>query len=351
MIARGPLSLLAPVTLAMALWAGAAPAVKVDGLYQGQVPVAGKDEEGRAVALGEALRQVVGKLTGIASPSGPLVDAAVAEPQRYLQQFQYRDTPRADLPFALWARFDREAVDGILHDAGLPRWSAERPGILAWVVQVSEAGAEFVGADDLSGLAAALNRRAWERGLPLSFPLLDLEDRVRAHPADLWSLDETTVLAMSERYGAPAVLVGRLEATSAGAWVASWRLLDGGAGLEWVTRGLTARAAAAGAMDAVADRLAARYAVAGQDAAAGAIRIRVSGIRTLRDYARTLGYLQALDQVSELRLSAARGDELSFSLQVRGGAEGLRRVATFGGVLAADPQLQDGETLSFRLLP
>ena len=41
------------------------------------------------------------------------------------------------------------------------------------------AGPELVAPDGGAGVAAALSRRAWERGLPLAFPLLDLEDRLQ----------------------------------------------------------------------------------------------------------------------------------------------------------------------------
>jgi hypothetical protein len=248
-------------------------------------------------------------------------------------------------------RFDRSAVDRLLLDADLPRWSAQRPGILVWVVAATATGEDFVAADDPSGPGAALQRRAWERGLPLSFPLLDLEDRVRARPSEIWGLDRAGLRDLSARYAPAAVLVGRLEPTGTGAWVGSWRLLDSGQSAEWVSRGLSADATAGAAMDAVADRLAARYALVGPAIAEGSIEIRVSGIRTVDDYARTLAYLQSLDQVSKLALHAARDDEVAFRMQVLGGSEGLRRVASFGGVLAADVAPQAEGALRFRLLP
>ena len=120
--------------------------------------------------------------------------------------------------------------------------------------------------------------RAWERGLPLSFPLLDLEDRVRVQPADLWAMDGAAIVEASTRYSPAAILVGQVETTGAGAWVASWRLREASGESQWVTRGLTAGAAAAGAMDAVADRLAVRYAVSASRAGDADVLVEVVGV-------------------------------------------------------------------------
>jgi hypothetical protein len=343
---------LALCLLLAAAWpAGAA---TVDGLYEGLITVGGKSEDERASALGRALRQVVSKLSGVAQPSGAVLDAAAADAQRFVQQFSYRDTQDTAAPLALWARFEPSAVDALLRDAGVPVWGAQRPDVLVWLVIAHGAGIEIVASEaDGEGVLHALRQRAWERGVPLAFPLLDLEERMRIQAAELWALDQARIAEVSARYAPAAVLVGRVESDGAGAWLARWWFDERGSAAQWQTRGASAAAAAAGAMDGIADRLAARYALLPGDAQAvpGGIEVRVSGVRSLADYARTLGYLQGLDQISELTVSAVRGEDVSFRMQVRGGEDGLRRVATFGGVLAAEPAAEAGGVLRFRLLP
>ena len=259
----------------------------MQGLYEGQVAVADESEEERARALGAALEQVLSKLSGVASPGGPAVSAAMAEPQRYLQQFRYRENPGGMVALSLWARFDTAAVDELMRESGLPVWSAQRPGVLAWVA-VAGGDALFMAAPDAggedAGVVDALRAGAWRRGVPLSFPLLDLEDQVRIQPAQLWQLDDSTLEQASARYTPGAILVG-------------------------------------------------------------------SGIRTLADYARALDYLQGLDQVSGLTVREARTDVFTFQMDVRGGATGLRRLASFGGVLDAEPASPEDGTVRFRLLP
>ncbi len=346
---RTPAAVLVLVLLAVVA-PGAAHAEQVAGLYEGQVPVSGRDPAERVTALGAALRQVLSKLSGLQAPGGPVVDAAADEPERFLQQFSYKDTPDAELAQALWARFDAAAVDQLMSDAGLPRWGAQRPGLLAWVEVAGADGLGLVAPDDGSGVAAALARRAWERGLALSFPLLDLEDRVRVSAGALWDLGPQEVAAVSARYAPGATLVGRVESTGTGTWDARWRLHEAGEIHFFESRGLSPADTAAGAIDAATDVLAARYAVADAEGSGTDVAVEVLGVRNLDDYARALDYLGGLDAISGLRLSGAWSDRLAFRMQVRGGAEGLRRVASFGGVLAEEAPSQDG-ALRFRLLP
>jgi hypothetical protein len=339
------------IALALAATPPGVGAAQVRGLYEGQVPVFEKDEQERGPAVAEALRQVLSKLSGVPSPGGPVVAEALAAPERFVQQFRYRDTPEAEIPLVLWVRFDASAVDALLADAGLPRWSAQRPEVLAWVEVVGVQGAEVVSPEDATGVGVAIAERAWERGLPLTFPLLDLEDRVRVPPGALWLMRPADVDAVSARYAPGAVLVGRVESTGTGTWVGRWRLSEAGALDAWETRGLTPAAAAAGGVDGMAVRLAARYAVADAGAAGAPVAVHVLGVRGLGDYARALGYLEGLDPVSDLRLAGARGERIAFSMRVRGGAESLRRIAAFGGVLVEErPPAEDG-ALRFRLQP
>lgn len=347
---RGRFILLVLGAALTALVPAPAAAVDVAGLYEGRVAVAGEEAAEREAALGRALRQVIGKLTGLREPGGAVVEAAVAQPQAYLQQFRYLEDRGGEMPLVLWARFDPLAVDALLRDSGLPVWGAQRPAVLTWLVVARGEGLEIASPEVGDPVALALERRAWERGVPLTFPLLDLEDRVRLRPADLWSLDRALVAEASARYAPGAVLVGRVEPTGAGAWSARWWLEDPSGTSEWHTASLSAAAAAPAAVDALADRFAARYALVAAEGD-GLIQVQVSGVRGVNDYARALGYLQGLDQVLALELAAARTGELSFRMQVRGGSEALRRLAAFGGVLAAEPVAEEGGALRFRLLP
>jgi len=120
--ARSAASALGIFLLIAACWASV---VAAAGLYTGSVPVNSQDETERAAALKTALGQVIVHVSGDnAALAQPGVAKAVAEAERYVQQFSYQQdvvtesggTPQVRL--TLVAQFDRDAIDRLLrkHD-------------------------------------------------------------------------------------------------------------------------------------------------------------------------------------------------------------------------------------------
>jgi hypothetical protein len=94
-------------------------------LYTGQVPVASQGDAERAEALKSALGQVVMRVSGDSGAlAKPQVAKAVAQAERYVQQYQYQqdvvnDGGQAQVRLTLVAQFDRDAVDQMLRGLGL----------------------------------------------------------------------------------------------------------------------------------------------------------------------------------------------------------------------------------------
>jgi hypothetical protein len=82
-------------------------------------------------------------------------------------------------------------------------------------------------ADLLESIRTSNTAIADQRGLPITLPLLDLEDMNQIEFADVWGGFEQSLLPASTRYGADAVLVGRIRVTQFGQEV-EWLLLRDG---------------------------------------------------------------------------------------------------------------------------
>ena len=67
------------------------------------------------------------------------------------------------------------------------------------------------------------------------------------------------------------------------------------------------------------------------------VRLQVRNIETLEDYARTSSYLEALDVVEELAVTAAKAATVSYELRVRGGRTALAQVIGLGRTLVQVP--------------
>jgi len=109
-----PLFLLVLAT-AFAPFAAAAP-----NTYAGSAPVNSQSDDERAAALKTALANVVIEQTGDAGILARAdVAKAVAQADRYVLQYSYRDAAGGSSPLMLVAQFDSEAVDAMLARLGL----------------------------------------------------------------------------------------------------------------------------------------------------------------------------------------------------------------------------------------
>ena len=104
-------------------------------------------------------------------------------------------------------------------------------------------------------------------------------------------------------------------------------------------------------MQESADLLASRFGGFTGTGSASGVEVNVTGIRSLRDYARALDYLGSLDQVSRVDVTRVQGTSVTFRVDARGGRETVRQVIALGNTLAEDAQAGLSAGLSYRLLP
>lgn len=352
-------SLLVPI-LALSLVSPTFAAEEVNNLYQAEVDVADKDRSVRTEAFGLALLQVAIKVSGSrGAAANPVIIEAVQSPDRFVQQFRYRSiepaagetaSPQA-ATLKLWVQLDAPAVEALIREAGLPVWGRVRPSVLVLVVIESAAGRELLSSDDAAGWAAYIRRIAGERAVPMVLPLMDLEDRNRLRASDVWAGFEDNVRVAAERYQSEGVLLGRVYERLPNFWEARWRLLLEAGRQEWVDQGEGLEAVLLAGMHESADLLASRYGGFTGTATASGVEVTVTGVRSLRDYARALNYLSSLDDVSRVDVTQVNNASVSFRVDARGGRETVRRVIALGNTLAEDGLADLNAALNYRLLP
>ena len=324
------------------------------GLFEAEVPWSNRDGEDRADAFRLALRQVLVKVTGLRRFGERVTIESLTENAQGLVQ-QYRlhtvelalDGTSMQEP-RLWARFDEEAVERLVRDAGLPVWSRPRPSVLVWLAAGNEGSLLAAGSEGSEEISEILRRSAASRGVSLDLPLLDLEDQERAGPPALWIEAEDRVRSASERYRSGSVLIGRIE--RAVLWEARWTLLLPGGTQRWKSGGdVLALVVDEGIQEAL-DTLAGHYLNAVPETAGASIVVSVSGVHDFMGYARTVRYLESLDEVESVDVLAVVSGRLRLGLKLRTGVAGLRELVALGSTLAEDAGDVDG-ALALRLLP
>lgn len=329
------------VTLLFVL-AGGAMADVVPWLYEVEVPVENQSREARSDASAQALLQVLTRVTGLVSvPRVEAVREALSAPDRYYNQFRYVEVegvdgegrPSAEL--RLVVQFERGSLLGLVKNAQLPVWRANRPRVAAWVAMDRAGARSILSPGDADGLAAAMSARARQRGVAVTLPLLDLEDRMLVDPAAVWGRVSTVLDSASARYGADVVLVGRLQQVGPEQWSGAWEFwLDGELRPLSISAVDPVRLVEAG-VDYLADALAQRHAVLGRPPRP--VLVGVSGIGSAKDYGQLLGYLAELEFVDDVAVAGVKGDRLRLLVTTRADIDQLLANFRFDRLLAEMP--------------
>jgi len=278
----------------------------VPWLYEVSVPVTGQSVEERQQAASAALLQLLTRLSGLAHvPRTPEVIEALGEVDRYYNEFRFAAAEEDGLELVV--QFASSPVQELIRTAGLPVWRASRERVLVWVVIQEGGQRSLVGATSPSPLVTGFEQQAVARGLPLTMPLLDLEDQLAVDPAAVWGRLSQVIDPASLRYGADVLLLGRIAATAEGVWQGEWEFWLDGVVVPFVATGPDLEVQAMEAVDILADELAARRVVHGRQA--GRLRLAVGGVTTPTDYGALLGYIRSMEfieQVGVLGLSNSR---------------------------------------------
>jgi hypothetical protein len=303
----GPALYFARAVLAALLLLPLAVAADV-ALYQAAVPLKGLTPEDRSAAFSDALKVAAVRASGRRDAGEvPVIAAAAADPQRYVQQY----STTADR--MLKVGFDGRAMEQLLQQAGLPLWPAERPATLVLLFTPGVAsGARAVTAAERPPERVEIERVAQLRGLPLAWPAETVE---------------------------PAAARGRVAA--AGSTAAVLLGMSGAAAGEWTFghAGQTTRSQGgpSAGVGLAADSLAARYAP-GSTRGVSTVSVRIGGLDDVGGYAALTRYLEGLSLVRAVSPGELAGGTVLFELAVRGDLELLRRVFALDGRLAAAPR-------------
>lgn len=326
-------------SLALCLCVAAA-AVEMNSLYTVEVPLDSADPEARNLAFQVALSEVLVRVTGSTAviESGQMA-TLFPNPGRYVSQ--YRPGPDSTLVISL----DGPAIENLLRQAGASIWAGDRPLTLIWIaVDRGQGDREIVAADDQDRLpqdARAIDRNrllrerisdaARHRGIPVVFPLLDIEDLENISFSDIWGGFDDLLLQASMRYEAESVLVGRIRPESL--QEDRWTWYHAGRRTGWYGE-------AEEMIHLLADSLAAQYAITGPEPF-DTIRLTISGITSVRAFGRVQQMMENLRGVQAVMLNAVDGDRIFYEVQLRGGPQRLLRALELSNLLELVDEFDD----------
>ena len=335
MYMQTPLRIL--ILVAICGLASSAFAARVDNLYATEVPFTSGQQDLQAAFI-SALEQVLVKTTGrtdIIRDEG--IRARFSDPDRFVQQ--YRIQPDGEI----WVRFDEIALKRELDAAGAPVWGSERPQTLIWLLMdyglgqlevvsrgpvTADSGREPVAATtpmlNAAGVRDALLGAAADRGLPIVLPEMDISEQMSVSTADVWSGVTESLVGVSRRYAPDAIMVGRGHLAADGQAEVNWTLLLDVDRFDWNSDVVSGP-------NELADFFAARLATS--SGSSRQLTISIEGVESLNDYGRLSDYLSGLDNVDQYSVDQVSGQQILFTLQMRGDADQLVRSIALQRVL------------------
>lgn len=336
-----------------------------DPLYEAVVSVAGYDAAARDQALSVALSEVLVRVSGSQkAPQHPALARVVKNAQRLVQRFNYETAPVvAPEPASavaaavitpqpppapslqLHAIFDVPGVGRVLNAAGFNIW-VDRQQTVLWLALDSGTEQTLIGADAPAPLGPLLKAATDRRGLPLLYPLLDLEDQQALLFKDVIDGAPERIRNAAQRYQPDAVLAGYVHMTAPDQYDSRWTLYQQDGAPNWTAQGSLQQVIDAG-IDGAADQLA-RHTPAASNKDAG-VQLHVSGITDLNRYADVEHYLTGMSVVAHVQTQTVEATAATFVLQLSGTRQALQETLARGALLLPEPGDPADPVLRYRI--
>jgi hypothetical protein len=300
-------------------------AAVVKNLYEAEVAIAdhGKKalEAASLVALSEVLVKVSGSIEVLQNPS---ITAELGRARAYVQQYSYNRDQDASGDLTARFEFDGAVISRLISEAGAPLWSANRPAVVVWIAIQGPDGRQLASPDGTPEMIVNLQQGFARRGVPATFPLLDLQDTAALSVDEVWDLQSSPLFQASGRYGVQDILAARLTVLSTGEWVGDWTYLSKNGRVDRSLGADSLEMFMNAGVSLVAEQMALRYAVVAAGSDADSILISVSGVNSYVAYVDLVAWLESLELIKHANVEKIQAGQLELRLISRAQASALR---------------------------
>jgi len=304
-------------------------------LYDSKVAVANQSNAAQQKAFRESLMQVLIKVSGNNDLNKDAnVRKALQDAPDLIRSFRYEIT---DGIIYMLSSFDEQRVNQLIVDLGFPIWGKRRSDTLVWfVVLTDDKQRVLLSAGKNDSAKVVLEQAAYRRGIPLAFPLMDIQDAEKINVFDVWGRFDDTIKAASTRYPHDNLVAARLfnrneflteneSVTAEMSWQLDWQILNSELVEESSLFGSSAEDVIFSFIDLIANRLASRYAVdvvVGEELSENLV-IKILNMASIESYVTVRRFLESLALVNSARLQKQSGTVGEFSLDISGRPQDL----------------------------
>ena len=327
---------LAGLLVMLALVAPTAGAVVVKNLYDVEFPVPDQSSTVRSAAFSKGLEQVLVRASGSRSVLQTINPGSAAS---YVQQFSYVEDPvdeqtdvkpstvaeTAAVSYTLKVQYNAGKIINLLRENGQPVWGEHRSEAVVWIAVRDGANRYVLKDSDTSLLKESVEASTERRGLPLLWPIYDLQDQQQLGFTDVWAAFERPVTAASKRYTRGPAIVGRLSWTGSD-WKADWSLFVEKSTYSWSLSGSDYNTLIAEGIDLVADEVGKHYAVLERTGInVPGLLVEINNVDSLNVYRNIQGFFEGLTAVRQAMVVRVDKDNVTFRIDLRGDVDDFTR--------------------------
>lgn len=210
---------------------------EVQGLFEIELVANSQSVADREQAIKQALFGVLNRvLVSDDIAQIPAVQQALQGAQHYVKQFQYSliaaDEYSEGDARLIRVEFDQDQLMELMRQSQVGIWSEIRPRTLIWLVVDDNGKRQFYNPDEMPEIESALALASKIKGVPIIFPILDLEEQQKISVSEVLGADSKNLLNVSARYEVPAIMAGRV-LRKGQCWQAEWALYFDGKINQW----------------------------------------------------------------------------------------------------------------------
>ncbi|NVJ50852.1 MAG: DUF2066 domain-containing protein [Gammaproteobacteria bacterium] len=323
----------------LALWSWLPAEAATNDRFRVKVKV--EDRSGGAQQQGmiRAFREVIIRASGTKRALEAFyIQESFKKVASFIRTYEYRegelDPQTQSRPLYLIVTFDGNSIRRLLQDSAVPMWSGSIPVSLLWMAHEETGQRQVVNASESeqAAMKSRLIEQANRRGLPVLFPLMDLEDEMLLSVSDVWGRFTDPIIAASERYGSDVIVAGRI-INDDGNWQGRYFLKINERQFLQDFSGNEADSVVAEMMDWLAESLCEVYCVTESFTANNQWQLLVQDVGSFYSYRSLLNYLERLSAIRKVEVAASKGRMTMLNVDLVGDIDALRQAIQLDGKL------------------
>lgn len=315
-------------------------AIEVRDISIATIPVSDQSPKTFQKSLPQALEQVLIRMSGNTGiMTLPLIQDALPKINNYVEKYSYlaKADKKDRQQLLLRIVFNTRAMRDLLENANQEIWSVQRPLTMIWVSVPNAFQSETLASSESQNpIIRTIKQVAFLRGLPIIFPIMDLEDQTNIALSTSTLLSNRQLQIIAQRYDIDSILAGVVAVDANGQFQGEWRLFLNGTHYEWQTTGIDLTQVVMHGINCAADMILNQFAIFDKKGIENLITMEVNGVQTLDDYVHMVSLLKHVSPVMKVSVIEMSADVLLLKIKTAGNVEDLVKALKFVSNLIAE---------------